>query len=404
MDQLSSRENLYFQLSLGLYGVGVGVSQSLMSLGSVLLIGFFLYLLVLSLRDGSLGRDLSKIEKFTLGSMVLYVLWLLGVWLMGPMTESRQSSGLELFPLLLIPLLALLPRRARPSNRALCVIGAALVISYGTALYQGFVQGRMAIGFMKNPIYFAYNILFPLVALALMSTHAEALGWKARWVPKLCLGLLGLSYLALLATNSRTAFVVATLCLMGLILPWAWKRFSKIYVFAIVIIAGTFAVSEYLRKPYVRERVAAITNLNDLSWQGRLKAWEHNVALIKEYPLSGVGPKQNALLTKEHPEWQGLWGPDVAIFAHNIYLQALAESGIVGFLLLLIGFVGLGLSRPLTSGVLVALALGGLTENVMSNSKPLHALLLSLLVLGLLSPPYRTNTHPTLAANSNCAP
>jgi hypothetical protein len=57
----------------------------------------------------------------------------------------------------------------------------------------------------------------------------------------------------------------------------------------------------------------------------------------------------------------------------------------VGFVLLLLGFVCLGLSRPLTASVFAALALGGLTENVMSNSKPLHSLLFSLLVMALLS-------------------
>jgi O-antigen ligase len=377
---LSRTESAMLSSSLAIYGVGVGVSQSLMSLGGTLLTGWLLYFLF---KNFSRLSELSRIEKLSLASVFAYVVWTLGVWVFGVGRERGDVMALNNLPLVAIPFVAyLVPRQF--SWRVLCFAIGALVMSSSFAIYQGFVEARMAIAWMKNPIYLAYTLLPAVVALAWIAVSAEALGISRKKLRVVVLPTLLLAYGALIATNSRMALAVATLMIAVVLVPWAWRRFSKVAILGVLLVGFGLMSSEYIRKPYVRQRVASALDPQDLSWRGRFFAWEQNIAIIREHPVTGVGPRQNAILMRDHPEWQPLWGADVAIFAHSLYLQTLAESGLVGFLLLVAAYVGLAVARPQARLALISLALGGLTENVFTNSKPLHAHLFWILMMALL--------------------
>jgi O-antigen ligase len=143
-------------------------------------------------------------------------------------------------------------------------------------------------------------------------------------------------------------------------------------------------VHEYRSKPYVRARFEAVFDSSHPSTQGRLRVWRHNLDLMYEHPLVGTGYKQNALRTRDLESfWQNLWGDNVSIYAHNIYLQAAAESGLIGLALLLLFMLFWLRCFPSTWPILLALSLGGLTENILTNSKQLHSLICVLLVAGL---------------------
>lgn len=85
-----------------------------------------------------------------------------------------------------------------------------------------------------------------------------------------------------------------------------------------------FGVFDARSVPLTPENYAVVDRM--AHWQA---AWE----MYREHPLLGIGPGQ---YTVYYPEFRlPLW-PDPKIHAHNFYLQTLAETGVVGFLALLI--------------------------------------------------------------------
>ena len=382
---------------LSLYGVGCALSQSLMSLGGAVL-GLVFWFLILKDLSSGLPRwwALSHTERFAVGSIIGSMLFLFVRWLTGSGFANRDYQALEHLPLMGIPFLPLIWNsndlmKSRASKVFWTLISIALLASCLRALYEAFYLGEMAISWMKNPIYLAYNLLSPLIVLVVFVTSAAKFEIPKSWSHLL--------YLGILATSSRMVFALASVILAVLIVPWAYKNISKIGTLAAICLVAALGVSEFIRKPYARERILRIANLaNDPSWQGRMTVWRHNFEIIREHPVLGVGPKQNALRSKDRPEWQALWGQDVALYAHSIYLQALAEGGTIGIVLLLGAFVFLGISTPTLTPLLLAIALGGFTENVLTNSKPLHAFLFWSLILGAVSrrsKPYSSPSKPS---------
>lgn len=375
------------EIILAIYGIGIGISQSLMSLGSILLVVLLLISIVQQFK--SLSKN-TLFENLAILFTIMYVLWTFAIWLLGDGLKNSSTQSLELFPLLIIPLISVLPHVSKEkcirfSKIFFTALFVSLIISSLYSIYQAIIENRMAIGFLNNPIYLAYNLLFSLVGLSLiLKSFSSSLN---KFQSFTILTTLLLVYFALVATNSRMALVVATLTIVIIVVPWAWRSgYRRILIMTCLLLVG-FVSSEYIRKPYVQKRLAAIVNLNDPSWKGRIKAWNYNISIIEEHPWTGVGPKQNALKTKTlSNKWKKLWGEDVAIFAHNVYLQVLAESGIIGMILLCTSFLFYGISRPLCWPLILALAIGGLTENILSNSKPYHSFLFWMLLMGIFSP------------------
>lgn len=367
-------------IGLGIYLVGIAVSQSLMSLGSTILCVLALVLI------GRL-RERSSVERRVGALVIILVLWnFTTLVLRVSRGEPTEWQALETLPLIAIPLLAVLATEAEisflrservyPKLVALAALGFFLSTAY--ACFQGFIEGRMAIAWLRNPIYLSYNLLFPLVLIASLVPKLE----KKQQLR--ALGFVSLFLLAILATNSRMVLALSLL-MTGLLLGrWLLARIAKVWILVAILAFAGLAIHEYTSKDYVRARFAAVADTSHPSTQGRLRVWAHNIGLIAEHPIAGVGYKQNALLTRnEDAKWQALWGANVAIYAHNIYLQATAESGVVGLVLLIAVFVAWLSIFPASWPIVAALAIGGLTENVLTNSKQLHSLLGVLLVAGL---------------------
>jgi O-antigen ligase len=366
---------------LGIYILGVAVSQSLMSLGATLLC-------VQAICHLGRLRHLGAGER-RLGLVTLcLVLWNLAtIAFRMARGEKIQWSAFELLPLMLVPLLAICASRTqlawlgskRIFRTLLFVALAGFLVSTLTATYQGFVDARMATGFMRNPIFLAYNLLFPLVfLLSLIPTLPDR-----RW-QRLGFAYVLLILAAIVATNSRMVLGLSLLLTTLLLGRWILRRIPWVVTLLLLGAMAGLLVHEYRSKPYVRARFEAVFDSSHPSTQGRLRVWRHNLDLMYEHPLVGTGYKQNALRTRDLESfWQNLWGDNVSIYAHNIYLQAAAESGLIGLALLLLFMLFWLRCFPSTWPILLALSLGGLTENILTNSKQLHSLICVLLVAGL---------------------
>ena len=138
--------------------------------------------------------------------------------------------------------------------------------------------------------------------------------------------------------------------------------------------------------PTFHEKFRRPVNTQDLSYLWRLKAWQYNWNLFVENPIFGVGHLKNGIDTSIQTELQGHWQPGVLIYAHSVYLQSLAEGGIVGTLLLAFWLFRLSkMSSGTTFLIFFDFLVAGITENISVNSKPLHCFLFVSGLMGLLS-------------------
>ncbi len=379
----------YLLYSCLIYLLGIALSQSLMSLGSLMLAGTFFFLLMEKIFDPKQRQELLNSKRSNLAALAMITLFIANGAIQLYISYDPKIfewAGIKHLPLFCIPFIPTLikDRELQWPRKSFHICQKIYALAFASsclfALYQAIIENKMATAWMKNPIYLAYNLLFQIVMIAVLipKLNKSARPWA--------IGLIGLGLGAIFATNSRMASLCVVIIVAGILGKWLLQNFSKKWLALSLSALFIFAVSEYVRKPYVQDRLQNAINLNSPSWRGRLKAWDHNIELIQEHPLVGVGIMQNALYTKDlNAVWQNLWSEDVAIYAHSVYLQMLAESGIIGSIIFLSALVFLWKSLPILAWPLLTLALSGITENVLSNSKPLHAFLGCLLVLGLLS-------------------
>ena len=175
-----------------------------------------------------------------------------------------------------------------------------------------------------------------LIAIAIVATAVELIANK-RLLNRFALGILTVLFFVILLLNgSRGAFL--SLITSGAIVFFLFqnrflsvKRRSSKYAFtttliSIVILTGYFLI-----------------NKNIESSKGRLMVWEITLPMITENPVFGLGHGNYA---KEYLNYQAKYFSNAANLknaykaanlkqAHNEYLQAFAESGIIGGLLFL---------------------------------------------------------------------
>ena len=157
---------------------------------------------------------------------------------------------------------------------------------------------------------------------ALSVKHAK---WRAALF--VCVALM---CLAIIGSRSRAGFVAFAVVLM--MMAWnsryRWRTMFAVFIF--MIVAAALSGTE------IRDRLHSIVEYRqDRSARSRFLTWDIALQILRESPIVGIG-FQNFEAAKD-----ALVGGRKA--AHNIYLQNLAELGIVGhplWLLVLFGSLG----------------------------------------------------------------
>ncbi len=141
--------------------------------------------------------------------------------------------------------------------------------------------------------------------------------------------LLPLWFAAMILSGSRGGFLAMAFVLLLFVGMNHGRRLAL--ALAVLLAAGflAFAPSGYL------ERIRTIGDYErDVSAMGRIRLWEAALDMAGEHPGLGVGPGNFRLLSARYTGIRdGKTGG--GLVAHNTYLQALAEQGWPGFLLLL---------------------------------------------------------------------
>ena len=288
-------------------------------------------------------------------------------------------------PLYWVPLVAWLHHsKFAPRQLALplALTGIAASVSGLMGLFQIFGSSGIGVGFFGNPIYYAYS-LFPAFLF-----FCEV--WRRNWTfgffkPVHSLLVASAVLLGIFSAETRMIWLLSGLYVLWVATPILLKRMGTKATLGIAAAWLLLAFAVYQQSPRVRDKIGRSFDptVEDVSWKYRKVAWSFNWELIKKNPLFGVGPERNYIEVGEHPELAGHWDPGAHIFAHSIYIQALADSGIVGFALMIGFFASLALCFPSTQTYLIFVLASGLTENIFNNARARHPFLFFLLLMTL---------------------
>lgn len=143
---------------------------------------------------------------------------------------------------------------------------------------------------------------------------------RVRW---LVVGVAAASIATVVLTGSRASFL-ALVFLIGVLALSSKRRFGWL-----LVAVGFLVVLWVVTPPEYKQRYSSVTSLqHDESYQHRVLAWKAGWAMFKDNPLTGVGVGEfaNASGMKY---WPGQGGRHW-LNAHSLYVQVVAELGLLG--------------------------------------------------------------------------
>ncbi len=263
---------------------------------------------------------------------------------------------------------------------ALLLLAAAANALYG--LYNHFMgmpdrvlwfdrlEEKASYGERISGTYFCPNhwanwlALLAPVALALVFT-AEA-GVLLRL---LAAGALLVFPLAIHVSQSRAGLIGLVVGLMVTTLALAWRRSRLLFAMLLVALPLLVAGGGYVywqHSPVFRARVASVSEELNPDQAFRLNTWRDTLLMFQAQPWVGHGPGSYPWALEAHRQYMRDTDHQ-SLYAHNDYLQSIAEYGIAGTALvalplawILLRFLGVARRRttPQTTALLLAGVLG----------------------------------------------
>jgi putative inorganic carbon (HCO3(-)) transporter len=163
-----------------------------------------------------------------------------------------------------------------------------------------------------NGIAITMNTLIPF-------TYYLTFHYKKLWIKMVSLSLMSLFIWTLILTGSRGG-LVGFMAVVGIIWAWSKKKLILGLIIIIMLSAGWLALGSGSRERYS----SIISEERDASSENRILAWIDGVQLFIGRPLAGVGAGAFA--------WARLEKFHVFLNPHNMYVQILAELGLIGII------------------------------------------------------------------------
>lgn len=134
----------------------------------------------------------------------------------------------------------------------------------------------------------------------------------------------------------------------GLVLLWTgwralgWRKLMAVFVAGALALAAATALSPQVRERVQRTTLALTAQPGgvDAALSGRGRIWSAALCMVREHPLNGVGPRafrDEFPACDPQPGTPAAWGTGAAFHAHQIVLEVLSETGVIGLLLWLAG-------------------------------------------------------------------
>ena len=161
---------------------------------------------------------------------------------------------------------------------------------------------------------------------------------------KVAMGVcMGLTFVSILGTQSRGAFVGLSFMALYLFMKSRKKLLLSVFMVLTLSTAYTFMPASW------HERMATIkTYQEDKSAMGRIEAWKTSIYVALDHPLVGGGFEALRDGRTYMLYLPGYKRGDKTADAHSIYFEVLVEHGFVGlFLFLALGYFGLQTCRSI---------------------------------------------------------
>ena len=276
----------------------------------------------------------------------LFALWIASAYLVAAFSGLHGSELGGAHELSRYVLLGWLAKRAGYSARELSWLLGALVISTAAGLVHG--GWRMVTGASKENVLQLHSVghvnhtaIYLAIILGVCASwlFARFHAWnQARRVT--AVAVCALMLISLVITASRGAVGVGLLLLLLLAAAW-WPRWRMPLAASLVVVALSAIAVVGLKTDLATKHELFAGQGNFLSsrdgiWRMALVAWER-------YPWFGVGMDNYSLVTYERVrDWRIESGQPYEWYryyqsphAHNLFVNALAERGSVGFSVLL---------------------------------------------------------------------
>jgi O-antigen ligase len=165
-------------------------------------------------------------------------------------------------------------------------------------------------------------------------------------------GVAGIAVLAVvLFSGTRAAWVMLAVVLLGLGLARFGGRRALLGLLLASAVGGALGALGYQSSERFAARIERSAALLSGDREGldhalafRLPIWATAVSMIQAHPLTGVGVRGFRVAYAEHAaaddRWIGFYGEHGAAHAHNIVLELLSETGVIGLLCWLLAVIG----------------------------------------------------------------
>ncbi|HSW39719.1 MAG TPA: O-antigen ligase family protein [Acidobacteriota bacterium] len=185
---------------------------------------------------------------------------------------------------------------------------------------------------------------------------------KLAWIA-LCIVLMALALIFSLSRMGIAALFVSII-VMAVFTGGAGRRFRTVSLVALLLLAAILGSALYVGVDAILIRYEQLSAENQLE-HSRFGIWRDAWEMFGNYPLFGQGFGTFRWI---YPEYESIQPDTPAEYAHNNYLQALIEVGVIGTALLLWAFAAawrvaiknLKSSDPLISGIGIG-TIGALT-------------------------------------------
>ncbi|MEQ1512119.1 MAG: O-antigen ligase family protein [Lysobacteraceae bacterium] len=334
-----------------------GIAEGLLSLGSLVAIGRLLFV---RFRGG--GALLSP-QAWALTSVLFFAYWLPELFASFDAADRGLAFGevatdLRYLPFLWLAASAVADTRGRRITfGGLAVIvgvwtldALAQAVSGTSVLFSSLDAAKLAVSGHRFCSANDYALLDRLsgvlgpcnlklgVVFASLSPFALHVAGRrfGQWGWLLAAVLVGS---VIVLAGSRASWI--TFGLVLLLSGWrllGWKRLFGVFALGGVLLAAmTFA------SPQVRERIERTAHALtadqagvDSALSGRGRIWSAALCMAKQHPVNGVGPRGfREAFPACDPEHGAIaeWGIGPAFHAHQIVLEILSETGVIGLLL-----------------------------------------------------------------------
>lgn len=320
-----------------------GVAEAVLSLGALA------SLTLLAVRRFNNGTSLLSREAWALITALFFCYWLPEFFSAIDAVDGKRAWREVLLDLRYLPVLWLTAMAVGPRHgRRVVFVGLALITLFwsldgAVQAITGYSLGGANSSDRLSGIFGADNLKLGLVlatlspfALDMAAEKFHAPGWIATAT------LLGT---VILLAGSRASWLVFAMVLLAS----GWYRLSRrqlLLTLGIGLVIGSalaFSFSSQFESRITRSLAVFSGDRAglDQALSGRLSIWSAATGMIADHPVNGVGIRGFRDTYAQYASSDDFWlshGQQGALHAHQIVLEILSETGVIGLLLWLMGF------------------------------------------------------------------